>query len=214
MSSGELRPVALAASLVERARVVAESPNAILGIAGPPGSGKSTLAVELVARLNEAGPFAAYVPMDGFHLANARLDALGLAACKGHPSTFDAAGFAVALGRIRARSGTVYLPTYSRTLHEPVAGALAVEPETRLAVVEGNYLLLDEEPWSFVRPLLDEVWYLDASLETLESRLVERQIAGGRTPAAAREWVTSSDLVNVRIVDASKHHANRIVETS
>lgn len=214
MSAGELRQVAIAASLVERARIVAESPNAILGIAGPPGSGKSTLAMELVARLNEAGPFAAYVPMDGFHLSNARLDDLGLGACKGHPSTFDAAGFVVALGRIRARTGTVYVPTYSRTLHEPIAGSLAVDSQTRLAVVEGNYLLLEEEPWSFVRPLLDEVWYLDASLETLEARLVERQIAGGRTASEARSWVASSDLVNVRLVDASKHHANRIVETS
>ncbi len=186
----------------------------MLGIVGPPGAGKSTLATSLVAHLNASASFAAYVPMDGFHLANAQLAALGLASRKGHPSTFDVGGFVVALTRIRARAEVVYLPQYSRTLHEPLAAALAFDPSITLAIVEGNYLLLDEHPWTRVRPLLDEVWYLDASLETIRQRLVARQVLGGRTPAQAEAWVRESDLVNARLIEATKPFADRIIETS
>src|SRR3569623_1725188 len=47
----------------------------ILGIAGAPGEGKSTYAERLVAEADEP---AAYLPMDGFHLADAALSSLGL----------------------------------------------------------------------------------------------------------------------------------------
>src|SRR5690606_710498 len=56
----------------------------VLGLAGGPGTGKSTLGAELVARLNagQAGR-AALVPMDGFHMKHAKLEALGETDFKG-----------------------------------------------------------------------------------------------------------------------------------
>ncbi|MFD0175002.1 nucleoside/nucleotide kinase family protein, partial [Streptomyces rochei] len=76
---------------------------AILGIAGSPGAGKSTLAECLVRELNGTGePWVAHVPMDGFHLADVELDRLGRRERKGAPDTFDAAGYAALLGRLRA----------------------------------------------------------------------------------------------------------------
>jgi pantothenate kinase len=71
----------------------------IVAIAGAPGSGKSTLAEAICARL---GPEAALVPMDGFHLDNAILDARGRRFQKGSPDTFDTAGFEAMLLRLRA----------------------------------------------------------------------------------------------------------------
>ncbi|MCY7374202.1 MAG: hypothetical protein LH461_10995, partial [Spirochaetaceae bacterium] len=67
--------------LVGRARALAEQGGRrLLGIAGSPGSGKSTLAAEVTDALSG---LAALVPMDGFHLAQAQLDALGRAERKG-----------------------------------------------------------------------------------------------------------------------------------
>ena len=61
----------------------------------------------------------------------------------------------------RLRGGgpdTVWAPTYDRSIEESVAGAIAVPAGTDVVVTEGNYLLVDDGPWSAVRGLLDEVW--------------------------------------------------------
>src|SRR2546428_4722765 len=60
---------------LQRVRALADGDaRRILGIVGMPGSGKSTLANRVIEAL---GPKAVNVPMDGFHLANAELAALG-----------------------------------------------------------------------------------------------------------------------------------------
>ena len=70
----------------------------LVAIAGAPGSGKSTLAANLATRL---GPMAEVLPMDGFHLDNARLRQMGLFHRKGAPETFDAESFVKLLRTIR-----------------------------------------------------------------------------------------------------------------
>ncbi|OYU98463.1 MAG: nucleoside/nucleotide kinase family protein, partial [Burkholderiales bacterium PBB5] len=60
----------------------------LLGLVGAPGAGKSTLAQLLADALNAQQPGACVVvPMDGYHLANQVLAALGRAGRKGAPDT-------------------------------------------------------------------------------------------------------------------------------
>lgn len=135
----------------------------VLGIAGSPGSGKTTLARAITERVNGlAGDgVAVHVPMDGFHLANASLDALGRRDRKGAIDTFDAWGYLGLLQRLLAeRDHAVFAPAFERSVDEPVAGSIAVGPETRLVVTEGNYLLVDAEPWSGIPSLLAESWFV------------------------------------------------------
>ncbi|MBT2378788.1 nucleoside/nucleotide kinase family protein [Streptomyces sp. ISL-111] len=182
----------------------------ILGIAGPPGAGKSTVAQRLAEALEGR---AALVPMDGFHLADAELDRLGRADRKGAPDTFDAAGYASLLRRLRDPDPdhVVYAPAFDRALEEPVAGALAVPPDIPLVITEGNYLLLDEGPWAPVRGLLDEVWFLDLHPEVRVRRLVERHVRYGKPTAYARAWVERSDEVNARLVESGRDRADVVV---
>ena len=146
--------------LARRAATLARRPGrAILGLTGPPGAGKSTLAERLVTEL--AGD-AAYLPMDGFHLAHRVLAEMGRVDRKGAPDTFDAAGYAAVLRRLRdPREGCVYAPRFDRDIEDSIAGAIPVGPSVPLVITEGNYLLLPDGAWAQVRPLLDEVWYLD-----------------------------------------------------
>jgi pantothenate kinase len=185
-------------------------PRRLLGIAGAPGAGKSTLAARLV---RDAGPGAVLVPMDGFHLADVTLDRLGLRDRKGAPETFDAWGYAALLARLRSRPPeTVYAPGFERDLEQPVAGAIAVPPETDLIVTEGNYLLLDRPEWRAVRAQLDEVWFVVADEDVRRERLVARHVAFGKTPGQAREWVERVDEPNARLVAGTRVRADQDVD--
>ena len=141
--------------LARIARLLDRHARVLLGLTGPPGAGKSTLAAALQAH---HGEMAQVVPMDGFHLAQAELERLGRAQRKGAPDTFDAAGFVALLHRLRRQHPheVVYAPAFRREIEEPIAGAIAIGPERRLLLVEGNYLLLDSGGWAGVAALLDE----------------------------------------------------------
>jgi pantothenate kinase len=195
--------------LVARARALAAGRRRILGLAGAPGAGKSTLAARLVRCL---APAAVLVPMDGFHLANAELERLGRRDRKGAPDTFDALGYVALLERLRQPGrDLVYAPVFDRRLEEAVAGAIPVAADTPLVVTEGNYLLLDEQPWSRLRRLLDEVWFLELDDTLRVERLVRRRVSHGQDATLAREWVLRSDESNARLVAGTRDRADLVV---
>ena len=162
--------------------------------------------------LSALGPCAVAVPMDGFHLAGAELDRLGIAERKGAPETFDAAGYVALLRRLRGPDGeTVYAPEFHREVEESYAGAIAVPSDVSLVITEGNYLLLDQGPWSKVRELLDEAWFLAPNEDLRVARLVERHIHYGKTPEQAREWVQRSDERNTALVSPTRTRADIVI---
>jgi pantothenate kinase len=179
----------------------------LLGLVGPPGAGKSTLASVLQRAF---ASLSQVIPMDGYHLANSELQRLGLASRKGAPDTFDGVGYANLLQRLRQqRDGEiVYAPEFRRDIEEPIAGAIAVLPETRLIITEGNYLLVDDDRWRDVAGLLDEVWYVTVNEHQRRDRLVQRHERFGRSHQSALDWVTFTDEPNARVVSATKSRAN------
>ncbi len=141
------------------------------------------------------------------------MERLGRADRKGAPDTFDAAGFIALLRRI-AQPGPaiVYAPAFDRALEEPIAGAIPVAPETALVIVEGNYLLLDEPPWSDARELLDEAWYVRLDTAVRVKRLIARHRGFGREEQLAWAFVRSSDARNAERVAASAGRADLVVD--
>lgn len=184
----------------------------IIGISGSPGSGKSTLATAVVAAL---GPGAAYLPMDGYHLADVELTRQGLRDRKGAPETFDAYGYARLLRDIRAdEPHPLYAPNFERTIEQPLAGAIAILPEHRIVVTEGNYLLVDAPQWRAVRGQLDEAWHVLADPTTRAQRLVARHVLFGKTPEAAAAWIASVDDPNAVLIESQRERADRILDLS
>ena len=196
--------------LVARAeRLAVTGRRSLLGICGAPGAGKSTLAARVVDAL---GDRAVLVGMDGFHLAQRELNRLGRAERKGAPDTFDAAGYVDLLDRLRRHGpDTVYAPEFRREIEEPIACAVPVFRETPLVVTEGNYLLLTDNPWDRVRPLLDEAWFLAPAESVRLARLIARHEAFGRTLEQARGRALGSDQANALRVDATSGRADLII---
>lgn len=201
-------------ALVRIERLLAGGQRRLLGLVGAPGSGKSTLARALLDALPTGR--AQVVPMDGFHLANAELRRLGRADRKGAPDTFDSAGYVALLQRLREQgnrpgSEIVYAPEFRREIEEPIAGAIAVLPQTQLVITEGNYLLLDEGAWAGAAPLLDEVWYVDVDDDLRRERLVRRHEQFGRSRDAALAWVAHTDEPNACRIAATRHRAQHVI---
>lgn len=196
------------------AELVVDGRRAILGIAGGPGAGKTTFTEQLLAQLRCTHPdgWVAHLPMDGFHIADVQLVRLGSADRKGAQDTFDGLGYAHLLHRVRTEpDSTIYAPGFERTIEQPVAAALVIPPQARLVVTEGNYLLLDQEPWRTARAELEQTWYITTDHTLRLQRLVARHVRFGKTPTDAHTWVMRSDEANAQLVATSSSSADHVI---
>jgi pantothenate kinase len=222
MSSKENQVAAVPTTYLQRVgRLLTDGQRKLLGLVGAPGAGKSTLA----RALHQAYPAVSQiVPMDGFHLANSELQRLGRAQRKGAPDTFDSAGYVALLRRLRQQGAneTVYAPEFRREIEEPIAGAIAIAPQTQLIIAEGNYLLLDQTTqtlqapaqdsshWAAIRGLLDEIWYMEIDDGLRRERLLQRHQQFGRSQGEAAAWVAATDDPNAQLIAATKTRAHLV----
>ena len=183
----------------------------IVAIAGPPGAGKSTLAEGLAEAIAKAGQSVAVLPMDGFHMDNVVLADKGLLPRKGAPETFDVRAFLSTLAAVRANDGEVLVPVFDRTRELAIASARAIAPETRIVLVEGNYLLLDELPWSRLDGAFDYSIFIDPGIDVLEQRLLQRWHDHGYDEETARKKAFGNDIPNARRVVGNCRASDRVI---
>ena len=187
----------------------------VIAIAGAPASGKSTTADESVRRLNEVDPGStALLPMDGYHYDDEVLVPRGWRPRKGAPHTFDVGGYASALRRLKANDEpTVAVPRFDRDIEIARAGAIIIEQSVRLIVTEGNWLLLDDEPWPMLRPHFDQTVLIVADMETLEARNRQRWVDYDFTEEMIQAKLDDNDMPNVRLVYERSAEPDWIVRT-
>lgn len=182
----------------------------IAALAGPPGAGKSTLAEAVVSAL---GSDARVVPMDGFHYDDAILNAWGMRSRKGAPETFDVAGYRHLLSRLREED-TVAIPVFDRSLELSRGSADLVTKDHRILVTEGNYLLLNESPWTGLADYFDLTVMIDVPETELDRRLLDRWAFYGKTPEQARAWIDGNDMPNIRRVTRGSRPADFTIRWS
>jgi pantothenate kinase len=211
-----LSPTQRSLTFEELAHVIAgcdPSCRTVVAIAGAPGSGKSTLAERLVRRLNDnAEGCGALLPMDGYHYDDRVLIERGLRTRKGAPETFDVLGLLHTLNRLkRNEEDEIAIPVFDRDLEISRAGARLIPRAVRILIVEGNYLLLTQRPWSLLRAMFDITVAVDVSEEILRQRLVERWRSYRLTPAEIEAKVEGNDLPNGRYVMANSAPADFVL---
>ena len=173
-------------------------------LAAPPATGKSTLLLFLAQLAHEREEFTRVqaLGMDGFHHPNRYLEThsilrdgveIPLKSIKGAPETFDVAHLAAKLAA--AKDGATPFPVYDRRIHDVVPDALIADAP--ILLVEGNWLLLDEEPWHVLRPLADYTLRIDVPLALLRDRLIARKVQGGCSEAETTAFYERSDAPNV-----------------
>ena len=198
--------------LLERA----QAGRILVGIGGPPGVGKSTFCEDLKNLLNsQACGTAEILPMDGFHFDNDVLKQKEWLEKKGAPHTFDVMGFLDILKRVR-RNGEAFIavPVFDREVERARAGARLIEQACSIILVEGNYVLLNREPWLRTELSLDVSVMLQADERELERRLIERWQNRGARDAEIERRVHQNDLVNARDVLGGSREADFVVLTA
>ncbi len=189
-----------------------DSTRTIIGIVGKPGGGKSTLSKYLLKDMDPM--LVSVVPMDGFHLSNKVLKELGRSDRKGAQDTFDVKGFTALIQRIKMDGAEpIYYPIFDRSIEESIAAQGVVYPSTRVVIVEGNYLMHDEDGWQEIAPLLDQSWYAFLDEDIRISRLISRHIAFGKDPESAKAWAKGSDQVNAELIETGVGRCDFLVRS-
>ena len=176
-------------------------------LAAPPGAGKSTL-LSFLERLSQEQPDITEIQtigMDGFHrrqeyLLNHYVERDGsqipMVEIKGAPITFDLESLTDIIKRV-AFGDICGWPVYDRTLHNPVPDAITVDGN--IILLEGNYLLLDEDGWRDLHAYADYTISITADQEMLRDRLIERKTRTVDDREKAIRFVDFSDMPNARL---------------
>ncbi|KAG4443335.1 hypothetical protein IFR05_001204 [Cadophora sp. M221] len=201
----------------------------IISLVGGPGSGKSTISAALAKTFNSRNTEQlTVVPMDGFHYSKTQLSTLQLSECgfrrRGAPFTFDSPSFVQLVHSLRDNPVTevdtpaygIYAPSFDHAVKDPVENDIFISSSQRIIVLEGSYLLLDEEPWNQISQMVDESWFIDVAREVAKTRLIKRHIQAG----IENNWddalwrVESNDLLNLDLVIGNKGFPNVIINNS
>ena len=132
-------------------------------------------------------PIAISVPMDGYHLSRVQLSAMPDPATahhrRGAAFTFDDKAFLDLVKNLRKpllpESKTIYAPSFDHAIKDPVADDIPIHTTSRIVILEGNYLSLNQGLWKEAADLMDELWFVEVDFGTARRRLVVRHVAAG-----------------------------------
>lgn len=166
-----------------------------ISLSGPPASGKSTISEKIINDLNSKGYQSSILQMDGFHLDDQILKDQNLISKKGAPETFDVMGLISFLSRLQIEP-EVIVPIFDRSLELSRSSATIINKETKVILVEGNYLLLKSKPWDNLQKFFDVSVMISCEEKVLEKRLLDRWKSFNLSKEDTYQKVYQNDLPN------------------
>ena len=166
-----------------------------IALSGPPASGKSTISENLAKDLSAKGYNSSILQMDGFHYDDLILKEKNLLSKKGAPETFDVMGLINFVSRLH-KEDEVVIPIFDRSLELSRSSAVIISKNTKVIIVEGNYVLLNSYPWSELHKFFNTTVMINCEKKILEKRLIERWRNFNLPKEKIDEKVYKNDLPN------------------
>ena len=192
-------------------------------VAAPPGVGKTTLSLLLqdLSKKDRDLEEVQAIGIDGFHFPQAYLEKTTIPIdgyevlmkeVKGSPETFDFNQLKKKIMALKEEQTEIKWPIYDRKKHDVIPEQISIEKN--IVVLEGNWLLLNEENWKDLSDYCDYSLFISAKEDLLRERLIERKMRGGLSEAEALNFYDRSDRKNIERVLNNKLEANLELEVS
>ena len=166
-----------------------------IALSGPPASGKSTISQKLANDLSAKEYNSSILQMDGFHYDDLILKEKKLLLKKGAPETFDVMGLINFVSRLQ-KEDDVVIPIFDRSLELSRSSAVIISKNTKVIIVEGNYILLNSYPWCELHKFFNTTVMINCEKKILEKRLIERWENFNLPKEEIDEKVYKNDLPN------------------
>ena len=80
-----------------------------------------------------------------------------------------------------------------------MTGGHYISVERKIVLLEGNYLLLEEDGWRDLKEMADYTVFISADENMLRDRLIDRKFKSGNSREVSEKFVDYSDMANVRL---------------
>ena len=136
---------------------------------------------------------------------------------RGAAFTFDDKAFLELVKALRKpilpESKTIYAPSFDHAIKDPVADDIPIHPTSRIVILEGNYLSLNEGLWKVAADLMDELWFVEVDFEIARRRLAVRHMAAGivKDEKEALHRADEIDLINGRQIVNQRLEVQEII---
>lgn len=197
--------------------------------------------------LSQTPKIAQMVPMDGFHLSRAHLDHFTNPQVaydrRGAPFTFDSANY-LELCRILAKTTAIrpppsttresnifeklsktflelpeiHIPGFDHSRKDPTIDEHLVDGFSRILILEGLYLLLNEENWAKIYDVLSETdavvfFNIDIEDNIIEQRVATRHLEAGITKTLAEgvERFRTNDFLNAKLIKQNSIKTKNVI---
>ncbi|KAK4382698.1 putative protein YggC [Sesamum angolense] len=107
------------------------------------------------------------------------------------------------------KQGFSVCPSFDHGVGDPVE----MTSLHKVVIVEGNYLLLDEDIWRDISSIFDEKWFIDVDIETAMQRVLRRHVSTGKPPDVAKWRKIIMTGPNAELIIESKKKADLIIKS-
>ena len=191
----------------------------MVGLVGIPGSGKTISAILLATLLEEYGLETMSLGQGGYHYPLDYLksfpDAEEVIYRRGAPDTFDPHALMRDLERIKhGDEDFITLPGFDHAVGDPEPNKHAFDRNRhKVVIVEGLYLLHDQDGWEGVASCFDLTIFLNTDVDNCIERVkIRNQCIPGYTPEEINVRCELVDRVNAMTVMKTKDRADMIIE--